>query len=306
MNEETIGAYAFVTKDWRKLHYPLDLWLEHHLNIFDQISLCVYGDATIVLPPKYRNNRKIKITSVKVYPNRAKFNFYVYGKTIAQRKLQTDWKVLLDIDEFLVTEIKTETLDKRLAYPLIYHNLYKNLEYELVSTDFVRKVMTFVYANKFIPNATLERIHFGNRLILGDGGLVSTPYYVNRSLFTKSMFYLLKNNKHFSNFIQSYIVNTDIPKRTSNSFHVVHTTFLRPLAILRRKLIEQIQREINEKVYFHQQYLIELLKKPDIDIKELYKNYKLLFPETKLIKIDKGIIPNILLKNKKRFEIVKS
>jgi len=300
MNVETIGAYAFVTKDWRKLHYPLDLWLEHHLNIFDQISLCVYGDATIV-PTRYRNNRKIKITSVKVYPNRAKFNFYAYGKTIAQRKLQTDWKVLLDIDEFLVTEIKIETLDKRLAYPLIFHNLYKSLEYELVPIGLMKKIMNFVYTDKLIYNFTSERVHFGNRIILGDGANVSLPYYVNRSLFTKSMFYLLKNNKHFSNFIQSYTINTNIPKRTGNSFHIIHTTFLRPLAILRRKLIEQIQREINEKVYY-QQYLLELLKKQDI--KELYKNYKLLFPKTKLIKIDKGIIPNILLKNKKRFEII--
>ena len=275
MNEETIGAYAFVTKDWRKLHYPLDLWLEHHLNIFDQISLCVYGDSTII-PPKYRNNRKIKITSVKVYPNRAKFNFYVYGKTIAQRKLQTDWKVLLDIDEFLVTEIKTETLDKRLAYPLISHNLYKSLEYELVPTSLMKKIVNFVYTDKLIYNVINERVHFGNRIILGDGCIVSPPYYINRSLFTKGMFYLLKNNKYFSNFIQSYIINMDMPKRTGNSFHVIHTTFLRPLAILRRKLIEQIQREINEKVYY-QQYLLELLKKQDI--KELYKNYKLLFPK---------------------------
>jgi len=251
-------------------------------------------------PPQYRNNRKIKITSVKAYPNRAKFNFYVYGKTIAQKKLQTDWKVLLDIDEFLVTELKTETLDKRLAYPLIFHNLYKSLEYELVPIHLTEKIMNFVYTDK-LKYYFNERIHFGNRIILGDGASVSPPYYVNRSLFTKSMFYLLKNNKYFSNFVQNYIINMDMPKRTGNSFHIIHTTFLRPLAILRRKLIEQIQREINEKVYY-QQYLLELLKKQDI--KELYKNYKLLFPKTKLIKIDKGIIPNILLKNKKRFEII--
>jgi len=301
MKDETIGAYAFVTKDWRKLHYPLDLWLEHHLNIFDQISLCVYGNESII-PKEYRDNKKIKITSVNSYPSRAKFSFYVYGKTIAQKELQTDWKVLLDIDEFLTTKINTKMLDKRLAYPLTYHNLYKNLEYELVPTDFMKRIMNFVYVGKFIPNITYERIHFGDRSILGDGANVSLPYYVNKSLFTKIIFNLLKNNKNFNNFIHSYIENKKISEEKQIlPFHLIHTTFLRPLAVLRRKLIEQTQREINEKFYYNR-YLLDLFKKQDVQ--KLYENYSMLFPKTKLIKIDKSIIPNILLKNKKRFEII--
>lgn len=156
MSYETIGVYAFITPDWKLLGYPFDLWLEHHSSIFDQISIVTYGNVEI---PFHKDNIIIKrITSS---PDKTKFSFYTIGKTEAQINLQTDWKILLDVDEFMVKKPAVHKLDRSKSYIMKYINLYGNIFTE------IKCVSEFaIYA---------RRLHYGNRNIEGDGAQVSGP-----------------------------------------------------------------------------------------------------------------------------------
>lgn len=39
--QETIGVYTFVTENWKKLDLPLDLWVEWHLKLFENLIFSI-------------------------------------------------------------------------------------------------------------------------------------------------------------------------------------------------------------------------------------------------------------------------
>ena len=156
---QSIGAYAFVTKDWKELEYPLDLWLPWTASQFDQVSLVTYGDVEI--PDIPDENARLKITKIDEYPSTKYFDFYLKGKTLAQIQLHTDWKVLLDIDEFMFRP-NLGTAISRYVYPLRYYNLYGSLEYRIKRKPYF---------------ATRQyRIHCGTKQITGDGANVFSSF----------------------------------------------------------------------------------------------------------------------------------
>ncbi|MCI2413548.1 MAG: hypothetical protein MPI47_09540 [Cuniculiplasma sp.] len=108
----TIGAYAFTTNDWKELGYPLDLWLEWNSKYFDQLALVIYGEMEVD-PPS--NVTIIKEPSI---PDRTNEDFFLSGKERAQKLLNTDWKVMLDTDEFVSKRIDTTNLDRKRAYAI--------------------------------------------------------------------------------------------------------------------------------------------------------------------------------------------
>lgn len=155
MSNYTIGVYAFATSDYKLLDYPLDLWLKYNSEIFDEVALVTYGQVEI--PYKAKN---IIIEEFEP-PKKDDFNFYRFGKRKAQDLLDTDWKILLDIDEFIGKIPNLEDLDKKLTYRLKYRNLYANLYTEIKN-----------YKGYAICS---PRVHFGRRNIVGDG-FVDGPY----------------------------------------------------------------------------------------------------------------------------------
>lgn len=157
MNRVSIGIYAFVTSNWKELDYPLDLWLQWHRTQFDEISLITYGKIEL---PDY-DKTIVKVEELNDFPTEKTFDFYVIGKMRAQKNLTTDWKILLDIDEFMFRP-DLKSANKIYAYPLKYHNLYGSLEYEIKRKPY--------FANK------QYRIHCDERIVTGDGANVSSPY----------------------------------------------------------------------------------------------------------------------------------
>jgi len=157
MVNNTTGVYAFASLDWKLLDYPLDLWLKYNSEIFDEVALITYGQVEI--PYKAKN---IIIEEVEP-PKKDDFNFYRFGKKKAQDLLNTDWKILLDIDEFIGKIPNLEGLDKKLTYRLKYRNLYANLYTEIKNNK------EFAYYS--------PRVHFGKRNIVGDGA-VDGPYSI--------------------------------------------------------------------------------------------------------------------------------
>lgn len=160
----SLGAYAFVQTDWRRFDYPLDLWVEWHAKIFDRVVLVTYADdprrwnvQDMGLPD---HGDKVLVKAIRLNPLHERYwSFYVIGKAEAQRLLDTEWKMLLDVDEF-VYRPHTGNLDPTLAYAVRYHNLYGSLEAELPAAF---PVMQF-------------RLHRGPRDILGDGANVEQPW----------------------------------------------------------------------------------------------------------------------------------
>ena len=153
----SVGCYAFVTHDWDARSYPLDLWLSWSLRQFDQVAVVKYGDFPLpVVDPKLRTK------SIDLNPTYERyFNFYTIGKSEAQVLLTTDWRVLLDIDEFMYRPY-TGNLDPKVTYPLRYHNLFGSLEFEMAPS---------------IPFPAQQfRVHFGRRQVLGDGANVEGPW----------------------------------------------------------------------------------------------------------------------------------
>lgn len=120
-----IGAYAFSLDDWKELDYPLDLWLEWNSRHFDKVALATYGKFDIDLPSN------VIVKEIPFKPNRTTEQFYIRGKAFAQNLLDTDWKVMLDIDEFVSKRIDTSGLDPKKAYAISLRQLYGNLETEI-------------------------------------------------------------------------------------------------------------------------------------------------------------------------------
>ena len=229
--------YSFITPNFRESDYPLDLWLRYNVNIFDEVAVIKYGDFDLPF-----EDRKIVSESVSA-PENDSWEFYRKGKKRAQELLKTDWKVLLDIDEFVDKRIRFE-LDESLAYPLTYRHLFGNLYTEIRDNRFPR---------------TAPRLHYGNREIMGDGGSVSGP----RSKRPVACFW--------------------------------HTGAARNPVALSRKWAIQIEREKKEG-YMKNEERLKFLEQP-FD----YSNYKTVWPNSYLVRVDRNEIPDILRENESRF-----
>lgn len=119
-----IGVYGIVDSHWKENAYPLDLWLEHHSKIFDEVVLVQIGDFKI---PFDAPNIKTRVIDDS---NNKGLKWYIDAKTEAQRLCSTEWKVQLDVDEFVNT-INTDTLNKDFIYPLKYIHFYGSLSYKI-------------------------------------------------------------------------------------------------------------------------------------------------------------------------------
>lgn len=236
----SVGAYCFVTEDWRTRDYPLDLWLSWHLEQFDEVAVIKYGDFPLPV-----DSPKLRMKSIDLNPMYEQyFKFYTIGKTEAQKLLDTEWKILLDIDEF-VYPVSTNNMHPSLAYPLNYHNMYGSLEYEMApSTAFPQQQF---------------RIHYGDREILGDGANVAGPW-------------------------------------SQRGVDVWHTGACRNPDALSVKWRAQIQREIAMDYTVHSDRLKFL------DGPFPYGRYREIWQDAKLVKCNMDTIPEILFKNRERFD----
>ena len=297
---ETIGVYTFVTKNWKEIDLPLDLWVEWHLKFFDQIAICTYGHVNFL--DKYKNNKKIIIKQIDTKTPKT-LKFFTIPETIAMHALTTDWKVGLDIDHFLGKRININNLNKKFAYPIICHDLYGNL-----NTEKVVKVSWFyplIYGKKEMQ----FRIHYKNRKLLGDGALTEMPYKLKKSLFKNLLYFLLKHipkqfmenmEKRYSNKYKHRLLQNLLKNYKLNSpyqeFEVWHTSAVRrPEAYIKRTNING------------QKYLATKNFEGKNNIKEANYlfNYKDKKNYNKLIHVDSKNLPSILLKNKSRFNHVK-
>ncbi|MHB8396208.1 MAG: hypothetical protein ACYDAZ_06860 [Thermoplasmataceae archaeon] len=268
----TIGAYTFLSAEWRDLEYPADLWIIHNSKLFDQLSICSYDELKFDFDlPSNVIVSKDKIPSKNI----KNFNFYLYGFEKAMKNLTTEWKVLLPSDEFIDQRISTAGLRKRLAYPLAYRNLYGNANTEIIGA--------------FGENS--YRIHYGNRMLIGDGG--PRPPYAGKFQF-KAVLNLLER-RVLRRVYKDYIP-LNVPRTTP--FIAWHTNYLRSRDIMSRKWHEEMTREVNSgehRVYYDE--LLELLKQPFA-----YENYKKFWPNSYLRRAEP---PEIIIKNRTRFDQVK-
>ena len=269
---ETIGAYAFVTRDWKEKGYPLDLWLKWHFGLFDKISIVTYGKFKV----PFHNNKKLIVTPIKPV-SKDRFSFYVIGKTLAQHNLDTDWKVILDIDEFFADRINVTGFDKSKAYAIRFHQLYGNINTEMISAEHFAE-------NKFV-------IHYGNREITNDSaGAGVAPPYAARPLIINSI--RTELNKRFNIGKRAYRFYPRI------YFDLYHTNTLRDPKILAKKMKEDILREKNEGVKTRSHLLKVLGKKID------YRDYKKFAPKSYLVRVKDENLPKVLIKNKNRLNWV--
>lgn len=121
----TVGCYAFVTKNWKDLDFPLDLWLEYHREIFDKIAVVKFGDFDLPFNASEIVDKTVKPPSSKT------LKWGQYGKRQAMKLLDTDWKVCLDIDEF-VHPIDTSKMDPEKVYPLRYIHFWGSLDWMIM------------------------------------------------------------------------------------------------------------------------------------------------------------------------------
>jgi hypothetical protein len=273
MAKQTIGTYAFVTPNWKELDYPLDLWIEHHVNIFDQVALVCYGDIDIP------SNKKLVVNHIQPI-GEEKFSFYVIGKTKAQELLSTDWKVLLDIDEFIPERINPDKLDPKYVYPLFYHNLYGNLSTDIGCVGLV------------LPSYQ-ARIHYGNKKVLGDGACVNGKYDTRFAISARTILNRIK----FALFPNSVIPQPlRVPKI---SFDVWHTGTVRNPLALNEKWKRQTMRALNEDYHAYDSQARHL-DKAGFD----YTNFRSIFSASKLKRVDRNLLPKCLTDNSKRFDWV--
>lgn len=265
----TIGAYTFLSSSWQELEYPADLWIVHNSKFFDQLSILSYEklEFNFDLPTNLIIQRENP-------PDSGDFDFYLYGLEKAMKNLKTDWKVYLPSDEFINDKISTEGLNRFLAYPLKYHQLYGNAHTEIIGA-----FMEYSY-----------RIHFGNKRQIGDGG--PRPPYAGKFQFRgiKNLVERRVLREHHKGYVPMRV-----PRKTP--FEAWHTNCLRSEDIMSRKWKEQMTREINagiQKTYYNE--WLELLEQPFA-----YENYKKLWPNSYLRVVEP---PDIILKNRSRFDQV--
>lgn len=259
----TIGAYAFVTDDWRIKDYPVDLWLDWHLKLFDEICLVTYGNA------KLKPNTKLRIIQLDK-TNASDFSFYTRAETIAQRGLSTNWKILLDVDEFFKERPDFTHLNPKKTYAIRMRNLYGNLITEIKG---------------YFPDYYWV-IHTGNKKVIGDGGTITGPYCARilPKKFIKYLFWrYLKIGEHVS------------PLLPEISFDVFHTGTLRRPEALSKKWKFQTEIELREG-FNENMHRLQFLNEPFN-----YHDFKKINNKNYLVKINENTLPAVLLKNKGRF-----
>ncbi|MCL4345634.1 MAG: hypothetical protein M1496_04655 [Candidatus Thermoplasmatota archaeon] len=263
---DTVGAYAFATSDWKDLNFPLDLWMQWNSRFFDQIALVKYGDFTIETPSNV-------IVKVMDEVPRKDFNFYTIGKTEAQHLLSTDWKLALDIDEFLNQKIDTSRLDRRKTYAIKMRNLYGNPLTEII--------------NDMFPSFYF-RLSYGDRPFKGDGGDLIHSEWKNRKKFESYIRFGkrklgIQNKPHY------------LTTKPYECCEVWHTGTLREPAAMSKKWKEQTEREVNVGITTNEKRL-EILDRP-FD----YHSFRELGNRVYLRKVSPEEIPEIILANSDRF-----
>ncbi len=269
MPKETIGAYSFVTPDWKEKDYPLDLWLKWTPRIFDEVVLSLYGNVR--LPSFAKRIPNLKIIKME-QPLITSFRFSTYGKRAAQKELHTDWKMILDIDEFLPARIDTNKLNKKYAYPCLYHHLYGNANTEIHA----------FFKYKYV-------LHHSNRAVINDGSSVASPYFLG-----------------FGRRVLNRIIGTDPnPPRNITPpvvFDIWHTGATRNPVALSKKWRIQGERLARNGVNAYK--FLDALQEMGNSFD--YSSYKRTWPNSYLTHVDDNELPEILRENKKRFLWVKS
>ena len=264
----TVGAYVFISSSWKDLEYPVDLWIEHNSKFFDQLSIYTYGsmDFGIKIP-----SNVTLIEGKSIENNLEKFNFYLHGLTIAMKNLKTDWKVFLPTDEFIQRRIDTSHFNRFLAYPLGYVQLYGN-----IYTEIKGAFMEYSY-----------RIHYGNRRLIGDGG-IPPPY--SGKIHLSGVLNLLER-KILKKHREGYKPIWTSAKIDNYAFH---TNCLRSPEIMGAKWNSQIKREIDSGIKRN-----DFSKWLDILSKTFdYRQYKEFWPKSYLARTKP---PTILSNNKDHF-----
>lgn len=293
---ETIGAYVFVGRNWRGNDFPVDLWVKHSEKLFDEISIVTHCDRF-----DFKYGKNVRVTHVEEDPNiRGTYRFYLDPLTVAQKKLNTDWKVLMPVDEFLTARINVGELDKRYAYAAKIRQFYGNLSTELTTTGF--------------PNYQW-RVHYGNRKILRDGGDVEPPYFARISparlaglVLEEAQRTMLnvshgeknaKTNVSASRAPLSYRIYSGLCDASRvKHFTVWHTGYARNPKSLMSKWKTDIIRDLNSSGAVNKG-LEKILSEGD---EISYNNaYKYVWRGVKLHRLDEKEVPKILLKNRKRF-----
>lgn len=251
----SIGAYVFVSTQWKELEYPLDLYIKWNSKYFDELCVYTYGKAEF--PEDIPDNVKI----IEGAESKEKgFKFYTFGLERAMHSLTTDWKVYLASDEFVKKRIETQNLNKRLAYPVQRIDLYGN-----IYTQILHAFLKYEY-----------RIHFGNRKLLGDGTV--TPPYSGKIHLDGIRYLLTGYIRHKPSFREEPIFTTNFFPGT-----IYHTNALRSPEIMSKKWYMQFLREKNAGVKRddYDKVFNEMTSNP-FD----YKNYKQYWPNSQLKKVD--------------------
>ncbi len=168
-----IGVYAFTFDNWKEMNYPLDLWLEWNCSLFDEVALYYIGDREKlwdglqnILCAKLRIDGEdgTKDEAIKKHGD----NTYAYYKKKAQEILNTEWKFMLDIDEFIDARPDESILDPKKVYGIWMHVLYGNVNYE---------INPYGYSPVAIGNVGWGRlVHYDNdATIIGDGHKLRVP-----------------------------------------------------------------------------------------------------------------------------------
>ncbi len=147
-----LGAYAFTYDDWREKDYPLDLWIEWHSKIFDSIVLVYVGDIYKLKGLEVPENVDILFVPY----DRVKGRDYAFLKNLAQKSLKTEWKMLLDIDEFITERPRLRTSN------IYIHNLFGDVYHEIIHKG--------VGEGKSVSgHVPWIRLHKGDRPVVKDG-----------------------------------------------------------------------------------------------------------------------------------------
>ena len=252
---DSVGIYNFTSgKDWEKLDFPLKLWLQHTRPLVDQISLVVYGDMYSIESALEANSdgirimNNLKITYLPLEDNNS-LAYSFKAMTLAMEELSTTWKLQIPIDEFLSEWPNFDGLDQSKAYCPTIHNLYGNINTELVGGESITML-------PFEPS----RFHYGNQTLVGDSGDVGLP----KGKMTKPV-------------------------------HLWHTGYCRKPSALSNRLRTKVRNEVTYGIPNNRGVLQYTDKEWD------YRNWRLLWPNAGLKKVEDSELPKILVENKERF-----
>ncbi len=263
----TIGAYAFATRNWKELEYPLDLWVQHNSLFFDEISLAVELGTEIDFPVP--SNVRLSYIGSRNEEDRRYLIFYISNKDFAMKCLRTDWKLLLDIDEFIDARTDTTGLNKKYVYGTNNHHLFGNIHTEILN----------IFPDHY------WRLHYGDRYLLNDGGSVyGRRARQFRSIQEISGRPILRTLRHEG--IRRLLT------KPLNAVEIYHTNTVRSPAAMHRKWIEQTQRDpFPDLSKFHLRAEVYKVQNP----------YQLMYGEWKGAALRTVKTPSILVDNPQRF-----